>query len=77
LLVEPHFFPGSFIVKTAHVVTANRPMKGSVAFASVVPTTAALKSLGGCASALHSSLPASYQQLDRNEGEVHPGEGSA
>jgi hypothetical protein len=52
-------------------------MKGLVAFVPAFPMTAAMKSFGGCASALHPSLPASYQQLDRNEGEVHPGEGSA
>ena len=77
MLVEHHFFSGSFIVKTAHVVTANRPMKGLVAFVPAFPMTAAMKSLGGCASALHLSLPASYQQLDRDEDQVHPGEGSA
>jgi hypothetical protein len=52
-------------------------MKALVAFVPVFPMTAALKSFGGCASALHPSLPASYQQLDRNEDQVHPGEGSA
>ena len=60
-------------MKTAHVVTANRPMKGLVAFVRTV----AMKSFGGCASASHPSLPASYQQLDRGEVQVHPGEGSA
>jgi len=73
LLVERHRFSGSFIVKTAYVVTTNRPMKGSV----VSVRAAALKSFGGCTSALHPSLSASYQQLDRSEVQVHPGEGSA
>lgn len=59
-------------MKFAHIVTANRPMKGLVAFVRA----AAMKSFGGCANALHLSLPASYQ-LDRDEDQVHPGEGSA
>jgi len=63
----------SVIVKSAYVVTANRPMNGLVAFVRA----AAMKSIGGCASALHPSLPTSYQRLDRNEDQVHPGEGSA
>ena len=61
-------------MKAAHIVTANRPMKGLVAF---VRSAAAMKSFGGCTSALHLTLPASYQWLDRNEDQVHPGEGSA
>jgi len=48
-------------------------MKGLVAFVRA----AATKSFVGCTSALHPGLPASYQQLDRNEDQVHPGEGSA
>jgi hypothetical protein len=48
-------------------------MKGLVAF---VCAAAAMKSFGGCTSALHLTLPASYQ-LDRDEDQVHPGEGSA
>jgi hypothetical protein len=60
-------------VKSAHIVTANRPMKGLVAFVCA----ATMQSVGGCASALHLTLPASYQWLDRNEDQVHPGEGSA
>jgi len=48
-------------------------MHGLVAF---VCAAAAMKSFGGCTSALHLSVPASYQ-LDRNEDQVHPGEGSA
>ena len=64
-------------MKTAHAVTANRPMKGLVAFVPAFPMTASMESFGGCASALHLSLSASYQQLDRNEDQVHPGEGSA
>jgi hypothetical protein len=35
-----------------------------------------MKSFGGRTSAQHLSLPAS-DQLDRNEDQVHPGEGSA
>jgi len=59
-------------VKSAHIVTANRPMNGLVAFVRA----AAMKSFGGCASALHLTLPAGFQ-LDRNEDQVHPGEDSA
>lgn len=64
-------------MNTAHTVTANRPMKGLVAFVSAFPMTAAMQSFGGCTSALHLTLPASHQWLDRNEDQVHPGEGSA
>jgi hypothetical protein len=60
-------------VKSAHIVTANRPMNGLVAFVRA----ATMQSFGGCTSALQLTLPASYQWLDRNEGQVHPGEGSA
>ena len=60
-------------MKSAHIVTANRPMKGLVAF---VRSAAAMKSFGGCTSALHLTLPAG-DQLDRDEDQVHPGEGSA
>jgi hypothetical protein len=49
-------------------------MHGLVAF---VCAAEAMESFGGCTSALHPSLPASYQWLDRNEDQVHPGEGSA
>ena len=63
-------------MKAAHIVTANRPIHGLVAFVRVLPMTAAMKSFGGCASALRLSLPASYQ-LDRDEDQMHPGEGSA
>ena len=59
-------------MKSAHIVTANRPMNGLVAFVRA----AAMKSFGGCASALHLTLPAGFQ-LDRNEDQVHPGEDSA
>ena len=48
-------------------------MKGLVAF---VHAAAAMKSFGGCTSALHLTLPAGYQ-LDRDEDQVHPGEGGA
>ena len=64
-------------MKAAHIVTANRPMKGLVAFVRTFPMTAAMKPFGGCASAQHPTLPANYQGLDRNEDQVHPGEGSA
>ena len=77
LLIEHHFFLGRPIVKSAHIVTANRPMKGLVAFVCAFPMTAAMQSFGGRTSAPHLTLPASYQQLDRNEDRVHPGEGSA
>ena len=60
-------------MKATHIVTANRPMKGLVAFVRA----AAMQSFGGCTSALHLTLPASDQWLDRNEDQVHPGEGSA
>jgi hypothetical protein len=60
-------------VKSAPIVTANRPMKGLVAF---VRAAAAMNSFGGRTSALQLTLPASYQ-LDRDEDPVHPGEGSA
>ena len=60
-------------MKTAHIVTANRPMSGLVAF---VRAAAAMKSFGGCTNALHLTQPAGYQ-LDRNEDQLHPGEGSA
>jgi len=59
-------------VKSAHVITASRPMKGLVAFVRAT----AMKSFGGCTIALHPGLPASYQ-LDRDEVQMHPGEGSA
>jgi hypothetical protein len=45
-------------------------MKGLVAFVRA----ATLKSFVGCTSALHLGLPTGYRQLDRNEGQVHPGE---
>ena len=60
-------------MKFGHIVTSNRPMQGLVAFVRA----AAMKSFGGCTNALHLSLPASHQWLDRNEDQVHPGEGSA
>lgn len=63
-------------MKAAHIVTANRPMKGLVAFVRAFPLTAAMQSFGGCASAQHLTLPTGYQ-LDRDEDQVHPGEGSA
>jgi hypothetical protein len=51
-------------------------MKGLVRFVRAFPMTAAMQSFGGRANAQHPSLPASYQ-LDRDEDQVHPGEGSA
>jgi hypothetical protein len=48
-------------------------MKGLVAFVCA----ATMQSFGGCTSAQHLTLPASYQWLDRNENQVHPGEGGA
>jgi hypothetical protein len=73
LLTEHHFFSGRLIVKAAHILTASRPMKGLVA---LVRAAAAMKSFGGCASALHLTLPTGHQ-LDRDEDQLHPGEGSA
>ena len=64
-------------MKFGHIVTSNRPMQGLVAFVPASSMTAAMKSFGGCTSALHLNLPASYQWLDRNEDQVDPGEGSA
>ena len=63
-------------MKSAHIVTNSRPIKGLVAFVPVSLMKSALKSFGGCTSALHLGLPASYQ-LDRHEDRMHPGEGSA
>jgi hypothetical protein len=48
-------------------------LKGLVAF----ERAAAMGSLGTCGAAMHRAFPASYQQLDRNEDRLHPGEGSA
>jgi hypothetical protein len=59
-------------VKTARITTNNRPIKGLVAFVRM----STVKSFGACTSALHQGLPASCQ-LDRAEGEMHPGEGCA
>ena len=52
-------------------------MKGLVAFVQGSPMTAAMKSLGACGGALHQAYPTSFWQLDRNEDQVHPGEGGA
>ena len=60
-------------MKSSRVIRTYRPLKGLVAFVRA----AAMKSFGGCASTLHLGMPASYQSLDRNEDQVHPGEGSA
>lgn len=48
-------------------------MKGLVAFARAT----AMGSLGACGAAKQMAFPTSYQQLDRNEQPLHPGEGSA
>jgi len=61
------------IVTSRNAVRTSRPMKGLVAFARA----AAMGSLGTCGAATHPAFPTSYQQLDRNEDQVHPGEGSA
>ena len=60
-------------MKSSHIVRTTRPMKGLVAFARA----AAMKSLGACGGALHQAYSTSFWQLDRNEDQVHPGEGSA
>ena len=65
------------IVKSRYVVRTTRPMKGLVAFAPRLPMTAAMGSLGACGAAMHQVFPTSWHQLDRNEGRLHPGEGSA
>jgi hypothetical protein len=57
-------------VKSRNVVRTVRPMRGLVAFVRA----AAMKPFVGCTNALHPGLAASYQQLDRNEDQVHPGE---
>lgn len=72
LLIRAPIFSKGFIVKTAHIVTNSRPIKGLVAFVRM----SAMKSFGACTSALHQGLPASYQ-LDRAEDRMHPGEGCA
>jgi hypothetical protein len=59
-------------VKPARIVTNSRPIKGLVAFVRM----SAMKSFGGCTSALHQGLPMSYQ-LDRAEDRLHPGKGGA
>ncbi|MBT9525226.1 MAG: hypothetical protein IV105_08195 [Rhizobacter sp.] len=63
-------------MKSAHIVTSNRPSKGLVAFVPVSLIESAMKSFGGCTSAGHQGLPTSYQ-LDRAEDQMHPGEGCA
>ncbi len=60
-------------MKSSNVVRTNRPMKGLVAF----ERAAAMKSFGSCDGAMHLGVPTSHQWLDRNEDQVHPGEGSA
>jgi hypothetical protein len=61
------------IVKSRYVARTTRPMKGLVAFARA----AAMGSLGAYGAAMHQVFPTSWQQLDRIEGRLHPGEGSA
>jgi hypothetical protein len=60
-------------VKSRRVVRTTRPIHGLVAFVRA----ATMKSFVGCPSALHPGLPASDQQLDRDEDQAHPGEDSA
>ena len=60
-------------MKSRHVIRTTRPMKGLVAFARA----SAIKPLGACCATLHQAFPTSHWQLDRNEDQVHPGEGSA
>ena len=72
LLIEHNVFSESFVVKSSHIVIFSRPLMGLVAFVRA----AAMKSFGGCTSALHLTLLSGYQ-LDRHEDQVHPGEGSA
>ena len=59
-------------MKSAHIATADRPVKGVVAFVPGLPMTAAMQSFGGCTSALHLSLRTGFQWLERNEDQVHP-----
>jgi hypothetical protein len=56
-----------------HLTTTNRPIMGRVALVRA----AAMKSFGGCTSALHLGQPTSFQWLDRSEDLLHPGEASA
>ena len=74
LLIEHHFFSGRPIVKSAHIVTANRPMKGLVAF---VCARSAMKPFGYDMDALPLALPMSLQWLDRHEERAYPVEGVA
>jgi hypothetical protein len=76
LLIEHNHFAERLIVKSAPAIAANRPIKGLVAFVCALPMTAAMKPLGGSTRALHLSLRSGYQ-LDRDEDQMHPGEGGA
>ena len=60
-------------MKSRHVVRTTRPMQGLVAFARA----AVMGSLGACGAARRQVFPTSSDRLERNEGRVHPGEGSA
>ena len=60
-------------MKSAHIVTANLPMKGLVAFVRA----AAMKPVGGRIDALHLCLPMSLPRFGREDGLAYPGEGSA
>jgi hypothetical protein len=73
LLIERHFFSGGPIVKSAHIVAASRPLTGWVALVYA----GTMSSFGGCPSALHPNPTARRQRLDRDQDQVHPGEGSA
>ncbi len=64
-----------------NAVRTSRPLKGLVAFAPQLPRTAAMGSLGTCGATMHPAYPAiqplAFEQLDRSEDRMHPGEGSA
>lgn len=68
-------------MKSRRATRTNRPVKGLVAFVRA----AAIGALGTCNAALRRVYPMSCRfatsfggwQLDRNEGRMHPGEGSA
>jgi hypothetical protein len=62
-----------FIVKLRHVIRTHRPLKGLVAF---VRAAAAMQSQHACSASLQQPIAMGYC-LDRNEGPLSPGEGSA
>jgi hypothetical protein len=69
LLIEQLFPLRKTIVKSAHIVRTNRPVKGLVAFVRAFQ----MPSFGACADA---HLATGYR-LDRDEEKNQPGEGSA